>query len=75
MDLHDAFRQAVQKYYKGFDYAATNKASDKPFEYDFKTLDKLHKDLVPKKKAKKDEAEAVNNPTEESPEGDMNAVQ
>lgn len=77
MNLHDAFDQAVRKYYEGFDYSATNKASDKPFEYDFKTLDKLHKEIVPKgKRGKKvmDEPEAIDNPTEEAAE-DVNAIQ
>lgn len=47
-DLHDAFIKAVQKYYDGFDYAATNGSGNKKFEYDFKTLDAMHKTIVPK---------------------------
>jgi hypothetical protein len=49
MDLHDAFIQFTRKYYEGFDYAANAKAHPTgKFQYDHKTLDKIHNEVVPK---------------------------
>lgn len=51
VDLHDAFKAAVRKYYEGFEMAATTKVhSDKPFEYGYKQLDEIHQEMKAKKK-------------------------
>jgi len=50
MDLHKAFKKAVKAYYDGFDYGSTKGVMGKDFEYDFNTLDALHKEVVKKKK-------------------------
>lgn len=50
MRLEEAFKRAVQKYYEGFEYASVKGALGKEFEYDFNTLDTLHKDLTKKRK-------------------------
>lgn len=42
MDLHDAFKAAVRKFYQGFELAATTKVHGK-FDYGFNTLDEVHK--------------------------------
>ncbi len=41
MDLHDAFKAAVRKYYQGFELSATKKVHGK-FDYGFKELDAIH---------------------------------
>jgi len=58
MDIHEAFTMFVRKYYEGYDYSNVKKANGGKFEYDFKSLDKIHKELVPKsKKSMKDSAD------------------
>lgn len=52
MDLHEAFTKFVKKYYEGYDYKAVKGANGGKFEYDFNSLDKIHKDIVGKKPKK-----------------------
>jgi len=42
MDLNEAFKRAVQKYYDGYGFDAINKSGKKKFGYDHGTLDKMH---------------------------------
>jgi hypothetical protein len=58
MNLTEAFKRAVQKYYEGYDYEHSKKIgnSDKEFEYDFQKLDELQKGA--KKKTRKPSVKA-----------------
>jgi len=52
MNLSEAFKMAVQKYYEGYDYGETKKIglNGKDFEYDFDKLDSMQQELKKKKK-------------------------
>ena len=65
MELSRAFDEAIRKFYDGFDYAETTKNNPKMNDYSFKTLDGLHKEIVPKRKPV--ETEMI----EEGPEEDV----
>ena len=52
MNLSEAFKMAVQKYYEGYDYSESKNIGlkGKEFEYDFNKLDELHSELKKPKK-------------------------
>ena len=51
MNLSEAFRMAVQKYYEGYDYAESKKIhGDKDYQYDFDNLDAMQQELKKPKK-------------------------
>ncbi len=52
MNLSEAFKMAVQKYYEGYDYGESKKIgmNGKDFEYDFDKLDEIHSELRKPKK-------------------------
>ncbi len=52
MDLNQAFKMAVQKFYEGYDYAESKNISlkGKDYEYDFDKLDSVHSEVRKPKK-------------------------
>ena len=76
MNLGEAFRMAVQKYYEGYDYSESKNVGlkGKDFEYDFDRLDMMQQELKKKKKRpyirKAQKMEAMDDfPMEEDDEG------
>lgn len=43
MELDDAFKMAVKKFYEGSSHQNVDKYSKTPFEFDFNNLDKIQK--------------------------------
>lgn len=51
MRLDEAFDAAIKKFYEGYDFSETSKVNPKMAEYSFGSLDKIHKEIVPKRGA------------------------
>lgn len=50
MNLDEAFKMAVQKYYEGYDNSETKKLHSGDYEYDYDKLDGIHSEMKKKKK-------------------------
>lgn len=49
MKLDEAFNAAIRKFYEGYDFSESSKINPKLSEYSFGALDKIHKEIVPKR--------------------------
>lgn len=61
MNLDQAFKKAIKKFYEGAGYGNVDKYSKRPFEYGFNELDAIHKKLKGKSVVDEELTEEVDN--------------